>query len=421
MDRTKALELDRHDPLRSYKDRFFIADEKVCYLDGNSLGRLPKKTIDEVNNLLIEEWGKKIVAGWGEWIDEAEKIGDLIGRATLGAAAGQTLALDTNTINLYQLAWAAVKARPGRNKILIDKANFPSDRYAIDGIADSLGLELVYIDNEDASLVDGELVTPELLSKYLNNDVALVTLQILQYRSGALNDYAAIEKQVRGAGALMLWDCSHAVGSVDLQFDKHGIGLAVGCTYKYGNSGPGAPGWLYVSHEMQSELNVPIRGWFAVRDQFAMGPVFERAESIRGFQISTPPILGLRSVKVGFEMIEAASMKLINEKCLQGTDLMIELFDLWLADLGFKLTTPRDRAKRCGHITITHPDGAVIAVALRQLKQVFPDYREPNGIRLSFSPLPTSFTEIYDGFERLRDLVTSGDYKKISDVNRKVT
>ncbi len=421
MERIFAENLDSKDPLKSFKSLFYIDDESVCYLDGNSLGRLPKKTVQNLNELLVEEWGKKVVNGWSDWIDEAERIGDLIGRAALGAAAGQTLAIDTNTINLYQLAWAAVKSNPKRQKILIDRANFPSDRYAIEGIAKELDMELVYIENEDPKVSENEIISKELLSKYLDKNVAMVTLQILQYRSGGLNDYAEIEKMVRDNGSFMLWDCSHALGSVNLQFDKNKIGLAVGCTYKYGNSGPGAPGWLYVSSEIQKKLDVPIRGWFGVRDQFAMGQIFEKSESIRGFQISTPPIIGLRAVKVAFEMIEEAKMELIQEKCLKGTDFMIALYDQWLSQLGFKLATPRERNKRCGHIIITHPDGAQIAVALRQLKKVFPDYREPNGIRFSFSALPTSFTEIYDGFRRLKELVESVEYKTVRIKSRKVT
>ncbi len=421
MERSYALELDRLDPLNQYKKLFYIDDSSVCYLDGNSLGRLPIETIQAVEDLLKNEWGKKIVGGWTDWIDKAQSIGDLVGRSSLGAAPGQTLALDTNTINLYQLAWAAVKSNPSRKKILIDRANFPSDRYAMEGIANDLGMELVYIENEDLRESENEIISNELLSKYLDKDVALVTLQIIQYRSGGLNDYASIEKMVRDNGSLMLWDCSHAIGSVNLQFDKHKIGLAVGCTYKYGNSGPGAPGWLYVSTELQQKLNVPIRGWFGVKNQFAMGPVFERSASIRGFQISTPPIIGLKAVEVGFKMIEAATMELINEKCLKGTDLMIALYDELLKPLGFKLATPRDSTKRCGHIIITHQDGAQIAVALRQLKNVFPDYREPNGIRFSFSPLPTSFVEVYDGFKRLKELAESGDYKTVTVQSSKVT
>ena len=421
MNRDKALETDNQDQLQSFRERFVVEDEDVCYLDGNSLGRMPKRTVEEIDSLLVNEWGKKMVGGWSDWIDEAEQVGNLIGEAALGASAGQTLAIDTNTINIYQLAVAAIKARPGRKKILIDRANFPSDRYALEAIAESHGMELVYIENEDPTISPQEEITLDLLSRHLDDDVALVTLQIVQYRSGVLNDYAAIEKMVRARGALMLWDCSHAVGSVDLQFDKNEIGLAAGCTYKYGNSGPGAPGWLYVSHKLQSELNVPIRGWFAAKNQFAMERTFEREDGIRGFQISTPPIIGLRAVKVGFEMIKEAGMKAINEKCLKGTDLMIELFDQWLEPLGFSLATPRERSRRCGHIIITHPDGAKIARALRELKNVYPDYREPNGIRFSFSPLPTSFTELYEGFSRLRDLVASGDYKNMKVVESKVT
>ena len=421
MNRDEALETDNQDQLRSFRERFVVEDENVCYLDGNSLGRMPKRTVEEINSLLVNEWGKKMVGGWSDWIDEAEQVGNLIGEAALGASAGQTLAIDTNTINIYQLAVAAIKARPGRKKILIDRANFPSDRYALEAIAEIHGMELVYIENEDPTISPQEEITLDLLSRYLDDDVALVTLQIVQYRSGVLNNYAAIEKMVRARGALMLWDCSHAVGSVDLQFDKNEIGLAAGCTYKYGNSGPGAPGWLYVSHKLQSELNVPIRGWFAAKNQFAMERLFERVDGIRGFQISTPPIIGLRAVKVGFEMIKEAGMKAINEKCLKGTDLMIELFDQWLEPLGFSLATPRERSRRCGHIIITHPDGAKIARALRELKNVYPDYREPNGIRFSFSPLPTSFTELCEGFSRLRDLVASGDYKNMKVVESKVT
>jgi len=258
MERIFAENLDATDPLNSFKNLFYIDDESVCYLDGNSLGRLPKKTLVELNELLVEEWGKKVVNGWSDWINEAERIGDLIGRAALGAASGQTLAIDTNTINLYQLAWAAIKSNPKRNKILIDRANFPSDRYAIEGIANELNMELVYIENEDSEVSQNEIISKELLSKYLDENVAIVTLQILQYRSGGLNDYAEIDKIVRKNGSYMLWDCSHALGSVNLQFDKNKIGLAVGCTYKYGNSGPGAPGWLYVSNELQQQLNVPI-------------------------------------------------------------------------------------------------------------------------------------------------------------------
>lgn len=409
-----ALARDAADPLSRYKEQFVITDHDVCYLDGNSLGRLPKQTITAINNFLSDEWGAEVVAGWNHWVNEAEKVGDLIGRSALGVSSGQVLACDTTSVNFYQLAVAAIKARPGRKTIIIDSANFPTDRYIMQGIAQQFGLNLVTIENEDPSLSDNELITPELLSRYLSDDVALVSLQVVQYRSGAKQDIAALTSLVSQYGALMLWDAAHAIGSVDLQFERDGVDLAVGCTYKYGNSGPGAPAWLFVSHKMQSSLDVPIQGWFAQQNQFLMGPEFSREPHIRGFQIASPSLLGLRSVESAFSMIEEAGMTLISEKCRIGTELMIDLFDLWLEPLGFELNTPRDVDYRGGHISIVHPDAELISIALREKKKVIPDYRLPNAIRLAISPLATSYSEVYEGFARIRDLVKSGEYTDVS-------
>ena len=266
MERTAALELDAHDPLREFKNRFVITDPDTCYLDGNSLGRLPHATVKAINDFLTQEWGPEVVAGWGHWVDEAQSVGDLIGRSALGAGPGQVLACDTTSVNFYQLASAAIRARPDRKTIIIDAANFPTDRYIMQGLADQLGLKLITIDNEDSTISDHELITPEILKKYMSDDVALVSLEVVQYRSGARQDIKAINDLAKSYGALMLWDAAHAIGSVAMDFDKNGVELAVGCTYKYGNSGPGAPAWLYVSKQMQHELRVPIQGWFAQRD-----------------------------------------------------------------------------------------------------------------------------------------------------------
>ena len=261
--REYALELDAADPLANFRSKFVIDDPDQCYLDGNSLGRLPKETIQTINNFLLDEWGKEVVAGWAHWVDEAQTVGDLLGRAALGAAAGQVLVCDTTSINFYQLALAAIQARPGRKTILIDGANFPTDRYILQGIARQFGLNLVTIDNEPGE-AKHERITPEILSKYLNDDVALVTLEVIQYRSGARNPIKEITDLVRQHGALMLWDASHAVGAIEMNFDSNGVDLAVGCTYKYGNSGPGSPAWMYVSKRIQRELQVPIQGWFEI-------------------------------------------------------------------------------------------------------------------------------------------------------------
>lgn len=420
-DREYALELDRNDPLADYRSKFLIKDPDLCYLDGNSLGRLPLETIATVNRFMEEEWGTEVVNGWSHWIDEAQVAGDLLGRAVLGAAPGQVLVCDTTSVNFYQLCVAAINARPGRKTIITDAGNFPTDRYILDGIAKQLGLKLIIIDNETPGSAEYERITPEILERYLNEDVALVTFEVIQYRSGARNDIKSITDLARTYGALVVWDASHAAGAIEMDFDVNGVDLAVGCTYKYGNSGPGSPAWLYVNKKIQSQLRAPIQGWFANEDQFAMGPVFQKADGIRGFQIASPSIIGIRGVQIAFSMIQDAGINRIASKAALGTQMMIDLFDEWLAPLGYTLLTSRNPQERGGHISIGHPDAAKICVALRKISNVIPDYRAPNAIRLAIAPLPTSYLEVWEGFRRIKELTESGEYKTIEGSDSRVT
>ena len=424
----KVLELDQNDPLASFRSEFYFTDQEICYLDGNSLGRLPLKTIEQVNSFLTTEWGDQLVDGWSHWIDQAQTAGDLLAETALGASKGQTLVCDTTSVNFYQLCVAAIKANPNRKKIIIDSANFPTDRYILQGIAEQFDLELITLNSDgmggpgaiDIASEDEE-ITSDALRPILTKDVALVTLQAINYRSGVRQDLKAITDLAREFGIYVVWDCSHAIGSIVLDFEKNGVDLAVGCTYKYGNSGPGSPAWLYVRKELQEKLQVPIQGWFAQQKQFEMGPFFEPNQQIRGFQIASPSIIGIRAVEVAFSMIGRATIEKIQAKAAQGTQLMIDLYDQWLEPLGFTLGTPRDANKRGGHIILKHPDAKVIAHALRKLKKVIPDYREPASIRLGISPLPTSYLEVFEGFSRLRDLVQSGEYKNVSQSESRVT
>ena len=420
-DREYALALDKADPLAHFKSQFVVTDPEMCYLDGNSLGRIPKATIEAINDFMIKEWGPEVVTGWSHWVDEAQPTGDLLGAAALGAAPGQVLVCDTTSVNFYQLCLAAIHARPGRKTIITDAANFPTDRYILDGIAKQFGLNLIIIDNENPEIAEHERVTPQILAPYLSDDVALVTLEIIQYRSGARTDVKAITDQVRAIGGLVVWDASHAVGAIELNLDANGVDLCVGCTYKYGNSGPGSPAWLYVNKNIQSELQVPIQGWFAQDAQFEMGPVFERAQNIRGFQIASPSLMGIRCVQTAFSMIKEAGIEAIAQKAAIGTQMMIDLYDAWLAPLGIELNTSRNAVERGGHISLVHPDAAQICVALRQISNVIPDYRTPHSIRLAISPLPTSYVEVWDGMSRMRDLVASGKYKTIKEGGSRVT
>jgi kynureninase len=420
-DRDYALDLDAKDPLAHFRSKFLITDPDLCYLDGNSLGRLPHATVKAVSDFLTQEWGNEVVTGWSHWIDEAQVAGDLLGRAVLGAAAGQVLVCDTTSVNFYQLCMAAINARPGRKTIITDAANFPTDRYILDGIAKQLGLNLIIIDNEDPAVAENERITAELLEKYLSEDVALVTFEVIQYRSGARSDIKSITDLARSFGALVLWDASHAAGAIEMNFDDNGVDLAVGCTYKYGNSGPGSPAWLYVNKKIQGELQVPIQGWFSNEDQFAMGPDYQKAKGIRGFQIASPSIIGIRGVQVAFSMIEEASISAIASKAAIGTQMMIDLFDEWLAPIGYTLLTSRNPKERGGHISIGHPDAARICVALRKFANVIPDYRTPNAIRLAIAPLPTSYVEVWDGFQRIKNLTETRQYEKVEGSGSRVT
>ena len=415
--RSTAQALDAKDPLSKYRDEFMIADPSLCYLDGNSLGRMPNATVGVVENYLRGEWATKLVSGWTDWIDEAQSVGDLIGRASLGAAVGQMLCVDTTSVNFYQLCSAAVDARSDRKTVITDTANFPTDRYILEGICKQRGLKLVVIDDDDGE----EFISPEMLAAVLNDDVALVSLSVIQYRSGVLHDVAKLTQLARDAGALFVWDASHAVGVVPMQYDRDKVDLAVGCTYKYGNSGPGSPAWLYVSHRVQSELNVPIQGWFAQDDQFAMGQGFDRTTGMRGFQIASPSIIGMRCVTTAFEMIERAGLSAIAQKAAQGTELMLALHDAWLQPLGFSVVTPRDSKRRGGHISVRHPDSQKISEAMRIFGNVIGDFRQPDCIRLAISPLPTSYVEVFDGFERIRDVVAEKKYLEVGEATTRVT
>ena len=420
-DRGYALELDKNDPLAHYRSKFVITDPNLCYLDGNSLGRLPHASVKAMADFISHEWGNEVVNGWSHWIDEAQIAGDLLGRASLGASAGQVLVCDTTSVNFYQLCMAAINARPGRKTIITDAANFPTDRYILQGIAKQLEMNLVVIDNEDPAIAENELITAELLEKYMTEDVALVTFEVIQYRSGARSDIQSITELARSYGAYVVWDASHATGAIEMNFDQCGVDLAVGCTYKYGNSGPGSPAWLYVSKRVQGDLQVPIQGWFGNEDQFGMGPHFEKAEGIRGFQIASPSIIGIRGVMVAFEMIAEAGIDVIASKAAIGTQMMIDLYDEWLAPLGYTLLTSRNPQERGGHISIGHPDAARICIALRKFANVIPDYRTPNAIRLAMAPLPTSYVEVWDGFQRIRDLTETRQYEKIKGSDSRVT
>jgi kynureninase len=398
LDRGRAGELDAADPLGGYRERFLLEDPGLIYLNGNSLGALPRATVARMDRMLRQEWGTALARSWDHWVDLPARAGDLAGEL-IGAAPGQVLVTDNTTVNLYKLACAALDARPGRCVIVTDADNFPSDRYVVEGIAAQRGLELRMLPTD---LDEG--IDPELVRAAVDEDTALVSLSHVAYRSGALADMAGITAIVHQAGALMLWDLCHSVGAVPVDLDGCRVDLAVGCTYKYVNAGPGAPAFLYVCAPLREVLRQPIWGWFSQADQFAMGPRYDPAAGITKFMTGTPSILGTAAVEEGVRLLLEAGIGPLRAKSVQLTSYLIELADAWLVPLGCAVATPREASRRGGHVSFRHPRAERIVEQLAA-GGVITDYRTPERFRFGLSPLTTRFTDVWDAAEAARDLI----------------
>jgi kynureninase len=408
--RADVEELDRVDPLRSYRGRFVGADDDLIYLDGNSLGRLPVASADRLFEVVHSQWAHGLVRSWESWIAWPRSVGDLLGATLLGAAAGQVVVSDSTSVNLYKLAAAALELSPSRTTIVTDSGNFPTDRYILAGLASARGLRVIDVDG--SSLAD--------VAAVLSDDVALVSLSHVDYRSGALLPMAEITAAAHSAGALVLWDLCHSVGAVPISLDACQVDLAVGCTYKYVNAGPGAPAFLYVRNDLQSVARQPIWGWFGQQAQFEMGADYAPVESIERFLVGSPPILGIALVESGVRLLAEAGVDRLRAKGSALTSLLISLADSWLAPLGFSVASPRDDSKRGAHVSLRHDDAYRISQALIA-HQVVPDFRRPDLVRLGCSPLTTSFGDIYEAMRRLRDIVSSGRHLEIEVPTRRVT
>lgn len=397
-----ASELDRSDPMASLRDLFVGSESELVYFDGNSLGRPLRSSADTLSRFVTEQWGGRLIRGWDPgsgqgWFDLPLRLGDDLGRIALGAGPGQVFVGDSTTVLLYKLARAAVDAQlpEGRDEIVVDSDNFPTDRYLAEGIAAERGMTLRWIQ------VDPEAgVHPEQVALAVGEKTALVLLSHVAYRSAWLADGASITRIAHDAGALMLWDLSHSVGSVPVALDEWGADLAVGCSYKYLNGGPGAPAFAYVAKQLQGRLRQPIQGWMGHRDAFAMGPGYEPAEGMRGFISGTPPVLGMLAMAEMLTLIESVGMAAVRAKSIQLTEFAISLSDERLP--GVEISSPRDSELRGGHVALTHPGMAGLTTWLWE-RDVIPDYRAPAGLRLGLSPLSTSFTEVERGVEAIRD------------------
>ncbi|WP_028058049.1 kynureninase [Candidatus Solirubrobacter pratensis] len=417
--RDEAAALDAKDPLAHFRERFTVADPELIYLDGNSLGRLSVDTRERLHEV-VEQWGDRLVSGWHDWIDAPTRAGDLLAEAALGARPGEVIVCDSTTVNLYKLACATLDAYSlsAQRALVTDRDNFPTDRYVLEGIAEQRGLELRLLEAEDPLHGPQPADLEPLLA---DGAVALIVLSHVAYRSGALADMEALTRLARDYDAHIVWDLSHSAGAVPVRLRDAGVELAVGCTYKYLNSGPGGTAYLYVAEELQAGLRSPIWGWFGQAEQFAMERPYEPAEGIGRFLAGTPPILNVAAVEAGAGLTAEAGIEAIREKSVAQTELVIALHDEWLAPLGFELGTPRDPARRGSHVSLRHPEAWPICRALIERAAVVPDFRGPDSIRLGVAPLYTSYVDVWDALDRLRGLVERGEQRAVDAARARVT
>ena len=419
-----ASQLDNQDPLASFRERFIIDDPNLIYLDGNSLGRLPKDTIPHLQNLVEEQWGKGLIEGWNKgWFEMPTVLGSRIAKL-IGARDDEVVVCDTTSVNLFKLAAAALRYQAGKKVLLSDEFNFPTDLYVFQGVIDLLndGHKLDLIRSEDSISI-----SEENINNAITEDTALVALTQVAFKSAFMYDIQKVTELAHKQGALAMWDLCHSVGAVPLELNEWNVDLAVGCTYKYLNGGPGSPAFLYVRKDLQKELLPPIWGWFADKAPFAFNLDFTPADSISRYQISTPHILSMAGIEPALEIILEAGMDQLREKSIVQTDYLIYLAQELLIPLGFDIGSPLDSSQRGSHVSLRHPEAYRICRALIDPQpgdtnlKVIPDFRAPNNIRLGIAPLYTSFTDIHRALKRIKTIVEDGIFQNYSKEQLKVT
>lgn len=383
-----AEALDAVDPLAGFRDRFVVDRDPRAYLDGNSLGRAPRATLDRLARLYREEWASGLIRSWDHWVDLPEQVGDELGAAVLGAASGQTVVADSTSVLLFKALHAAVSLRPDRDEVVVVGGDFPTDAHLAAEVARSRGLRLTVIPPRPP-----HPVTAGEVAAVVGPRTACVLLSHVDYRSAALADLAAVTAEVHHAGAVVVWDLSHAAGAVPLHLDGAGVDLAVGCTYKYLCAGPGAPAFLYAAARHQDDLRNPVPGWFGADDVFAMAAEHVPAGGIRRMLSGTPSVPGLVAVQEGVRLVAEAGVDAVRAKSLLLTRFVLRRAERDLAPLGWRAATTDDDSRRGSHVVLAGP-GAQDLVRRATGRGVLADFRHPDLVRIGLSPLSTSFAEV---------------------------
>ncbi len=418
----EAKTLDERDELSAYRSRFVSGDERLIYLDGNSLGKLPVESKTILDRTVNIEWGERLIRSWNkEWYSKNRELGDKIAPIA-GASEGEVIITDTTSVNLYKLAHAALKFKEGRRRIVTDELNFPSDLYILQGLVKAFGAgyELVVVSSRDGMTID----TGDLKEK-IDDNTALVSLSHVAFKSAFRYNMKEITALAHEKGAMMLWDLSHSIGAVPGELNKSNADLAVGCTYKYLNGGPGSPAFLYVRKDLQEKLSSPIWGWFGEKNPFDFTLNYRPGEGISRFLAGTPPILSLKAIEPTLDMLNEAGMQRIRTKSVSQSVFLLQLAEEFLWSLGFQAGSPVDPEKRGSHVSLRHPEAYRICKALIDPHVgeavVIPDFREPDNIRLGITPLYTTYTEIFIAVREIRNIVTEKLFLKYSPDKERVT
>lgn len=411
----EAIELDRADPISGFKERYVFSDPHLIYLDGNSLGPLSSAAIQIVDRVVRYGWGERLVRSWNEgWWDLQLDIGDRLA-PLLGASPGEVIVSDSTSVNLYKLAVAAMRARPGRDKIVTDDTNFPTDVYVLRGVAEANGALLEIVPSEGTAGPVGGLAAA------IDESTALVSLSQTTFKSGYTYDIAEMTALAHRAGALVLWDLSHSVGVVPIDLTSADADLAVGCTYKYLNGGPGSPAFLYVRRDLQSTLANPISAWWGHADPFAFDLDFRPTEGIRKFHTGTMPVISLAAIEAGVTDVAEAGIERLRAKSVSLTEFFIEQWEAYLRPLGFDLGSPRDAERRGSHVSLSHEEAWPIDRALIEVGRVIPDFRAPDNLRFGLAPLYNSHQDVHTAIQRVKAIVENGVFANFDETGLTVT
>ncbi|MFN8445208.1 MAG: kynureninase [Caldilineaceae bacterium] len=412
-----AQQLDAQDELAHFRHQFLISDPDLIYLDGNSLGRLPKAAVTHIDDLVHRQWGDRLIRSWNEgWFELPERIGGKIAQL-IGARPNEVIVADSTSVNFFKLVVTALRAQAGRTEIISDAQNFPSDLYIAQGVIELLGNTQLQVTHSSDDIHGAE---PEIKRK-LNDKTALLTLSHTLFKSGYVYDMAELTAAAHAAGALVLWDLSHSVGAVPVDLNGCNVDLAVGCSYKYLNGGPGAPAFLYIRRDLQEKLSNPISGWMGQRNLFDLALQYTPTSGLRHFLTGTAPILSLAPIEAGVDLLLEAGMERLRAKSVAQTEYLIGLWEAILQPLGFTLNSPRDAAQRGSHVSLGHAEGLRIDLALIHDMKVLPDFRRPDNIRIGIAPIYTSFVDIHTAIMRMKQVVEEKIYEKYPKEAPKVT